>query len=196
MKFINDFEDAYKTLENLLRNVTNIDDKPLIPLFVKILPPYLSAQMETIRKFRNSFMGHGAKVDGEHPQAPNTYVVFLNKEIQWITNNKSSVCNQIRSLLKSEKCEKSQQFTHLSTVGEMILFDIKKSQIDSSPKVKQLRNMLAERFKGAPEAENRRILMVYGGKQEPSQTLEEAVADALIASMDDEELKLLISKLS
>ncbi|MBQ2877212.1 MAG: hypothetical protein IJE25_09400 [Clostridia bacterium] len=104
MKYISNFSDAYKTLEHTLHIVTGISDnnRGIIALFIKILPPPLSSQMDSIRKFRNDFDGHGVKVAGQSPTPPKSYIELLNREINWVYNNRELVKRKMLSALNDD----------------------------------------------------------------------------------------------
>ena len=194
MRYIHKFEDAYKTLEHTLRRVTGISNQPIIPLFIEILPPSLAAQMETIRKFRNDFPGHGVSVGGKSPQAPDTFVSFLNQQIIWVDKHgdkvKKGICTRRQSSKKTE---------HSRSVGAMGSNALRVKRIISShnnevdPKRKKLKRLVMKALSGWSKSEKESILSTYEYSRKRFQSLDDALADAMLVNMTDHEFEQLLS---
>lgn len=217
MGYIHNFEDAYKTLENTLRVATGITNKPIISLYIKILPPALSAQMDTIRKFRNNFPGHGAKVGGESPKPPSTYISFLNKQIDWVDSHRAEVSKKMRQytsnnrnsssshyLEKKEKQKSSKKITsyrsieqqpQLSYDAEMIRKAIATHKNEVEPQRKKLKHLVIKAISHWSSSDKMLMLTEYGCHKKLFQSLDDALANAILINMSNQELNQLLSML-
>ncbi|MBO5287724.1 MAG: hypothetical protein J6B34_06315 [Clostridia bacterium] len=89
---LDEFEDYYNTLDMYLRRIGGYpENKSAIYDYEFVIDPHRSAQLGTIRRFRNSFSGHGNRVGGEMPTPPRSYITFLDEEIKYIQQNEKEV---------------------------------------------------------------------------------------------------------
>ena len=102
-----DFENAYISFELYLRKITKLPEHVgVIGLFERILPHNYYVQMKTIRTFRNNTTGHGYRVGGKLPIAPQEYIDFLNKEYHWVQQNKEYVVERMLKLNNANRNHK------------------------------------------------------------------------------------------
>lgn len=119
IKYENDFENLYITLEKMLHRITGIPDHiPVFPYFRAILEEPYYSQMETICNYRNACYGHGVKIGGERPIAPKEWLEFLKKEIWWVKNNQEYVKEKI--LQKIPKKKKTVKVTNIGTITSAV----------------------------------------------------------------------------
>lgn len=217
MGYINNFENAYKTLEHTLRVATGITNKPIIALYIQILPPALSAQMETIRKFRNDFPGHGVKVGGRSPNPPRTYITFLNKQINWVDSHRAEVSRKMHQCISNNRKPSSSNYvekrgkqnsspkptnyrsiaprTPLSTGAEIARKAIATHKNETEPQRKKLKRLVMKAISHWPSEEKRLVLTEYGGHKRAFQSLNDALANTMLVNMSSQELRRLLSKL-
>lgn len=103
MSILDEFEDYYNTLDMYLRRIGGYpENKSAIYDYEFVIDPHRSAQLGTIRRFRNSFSGHGNRVGGEMPTPPRSYITFLDEEIKYIQENEDEVAMKMRKRRESD----------------------------------------------------------------------------------------------
>lgn len=96
-----EFDNKYVELEQILRRITELPDwAGVVALYERTIPSDRATSIETLRKYRNNVIGHGAKVGGLTPTVPQTWIDCLNEEILYVNNNEGKVANEVITVFK------------------------------------------------------------------------------------------------
>lgn len=104
------FQNVYNTLDIFLHNLINAPDSAsVISIYERILPPQRSAEMKTIRMFKNTVTSHGVFFQGERPKATRGQIAFLENEIRYVQNNTQEVKRKMLAIYRKKQQSSTQQ---------------------------------------------------------------------------------------
>jgi hypothetical protein len=95
------FLNAYNRLDNYLRDISGAPtNKTMISYLQRILPEDRSSTLNTIREFKNKMYSHSVTPSGDLPQAPDSWIRWLEDMLTYCKQNRSSIARQLSDLLK------------------------------------------------------------------------------------------------
>ena len=98
------FLNAYNCLDNYLREISGAPPtKTMISYLQRILPEQERSTLNTIREFKNKMYSHSVSPNGELPQAPESWIRWLDSLLDYCKQNRSKISRQLSDLLKQDR---------------------------------------------------------------------------------------------
>ena len=91
-----EFKTTYNTLDNYLKRLIGHNVKSGIAVYQQICSPKRSAELETIRQFKNAIISHNSV--REEPEAPLSYTTILKECLKDVSKNEASIAAQLKSI--------------------------------------------------------------------------------------------------
>ena len=202
----NRFLSQYNALDFYLKRITGNQTENMIAYYERILPQRLSAEMRTVREYKNKLESHPVLPENKKPIIPMEWVKWLERQYNYCLKNSQKVKFKLLNEMKKDQEKKERIFNEkvekviksrevkLSNHAEIIRIQLRKDQNFPAKKYSDLENAYEKKLL-AEKAETLKLYKKkYNIKVLSRQVVVTLIAKEVVARLSDSELDYLQGK--